>query len=167
MLLTLADTNLTLHYPTVRCGCLMQEASDSPIADIVLMVGGTHTPPKKQESYVSKAIKQPNSCEMAQQDWHISQIDHRSFSSSPRLQCVSADVSAMTQHGKLMVYIVSHINYQNRVRPWWIHGQTSYSKFQLSLWRTSYLANRHMSKHMLIVGINALPYSLHMPTMYI
>jgi len=33
--------------------------------------------------------------------------------------------------------------------------------------RTGYLADGHMSKHMLIGGINALPYSSHMPTMYI
>ena len=39
--------------------------------------------------------------------------------------------------------------------------------FNLSQGRTGYLANGHISKHMLIGGINALPYSSHMPTMYI
>ena len=33
--------------------------------------------------------------------------------------------------------------------------------------RTSYLSIGHMSEHMLIGGINALPYSSHMPTMHI
>ena len=33
--------------------------------------------------------------------------------------------------------------------------------------RTSYLANGHMSKHMLIGGINALPYFSHIPTVHI
>ena len=33
--------------------------------------------------------------------------------------------------------------------------------------RTGYLANGHMSRHMLIGGINALPCSSHLPTMYI
>ena len=32
---------------------------------------------------------------------------------------------------------------------------------------TGYLANGHMSKHMLIGGINALPYSSHIPTVHI
>jgi len=36
-----------------------------------------------------------------------------------------------------------------------------------TLRRTGCLANGHMSRHMLIGGINALPYSSHMPTMYI
>ena len=33
--------------------------------------------------------------------------------------------------------------------------------------RTGYLSSGHMSKHMLIGGINALPYSSHMPTVHI
>ena len=33
--------------------------------------------------------------------------------------------------------------------------------------RTGYLSIGHMSKHMLIGGINALPYSSHMPTVHI
>ena len=33
--------------------------------------------------------------------------------------------------------------------------------------RTGYLSTRHMSKHMLIGGINTLPYSSHMPTVHI
>ena len=33
--------------------------------------------------------------------------------------------------------------------------------------RTRYLSIGHMSKHMLIGGINALPYSPHMPTVHI
>ena len=33
--------------------------------------------------------------------------------------------------------------------------------------RTGYLSTGHMSKHMLIGGINALPYSSHMPTVHI
>ena len=33
--------------------------------------------------------------------------------------------------------------------------------------RTSYLSIGYMSKHMLIGGINALPYSSHMPTVHI
>ena len=37
----------------------------------------------------------------------------------------------------------------------------------LSQGRTSYLSIGHMSKHMLIGGINALPYSSHMPTVHI
>ena len=43
---------------------------------------------------------------------------------------------------------------------------SNYSRF-LPPGRTGYLANGHMSRHMLIGGINALPYSSHMPTMYI
>jgi len=36
-----------------------------------------------------------------------------------------------------------------------------------TLGRTSYLANGHMSRHMLIGGIIALPYASYMPTLYI
>ena len=38
---------------------------------------------------------------------------------------------------------------------------------RVSQGRTGYLSIVHMSKHMLIGGINALPYSSHIPTVHI
>ena len=58
----------------------------------------------------------------------------------------------------------------NRTR-WWFEEKPARAappvRTKTTQGRTGYLSSRHMSKHMLIGGINALPYSSHVPAVHI